>query len=257
MESLSTLLIMAVVIIASVIGISVIQRREQAKAKLAEQISKYRYRANEASRILDNFSNIPIGGETRAILLQFIQLNLSKMHQLSPGNTPVQASLEAINQKLKAPSLKIDQSRLVIPKNNEQLKLLIKNLGQLGRYLEKFNSIAEIKPKIPLAINKISLLIMEAKICAYIQQGQKALFEHNYVNAQQNFQIAQKMLNKITNKNPRLSQLEKELIELVNQPVHKSIQKNLNLDTPELSTDEKVDTPNNAENDVFGPKKKW
>ncbi|MDQ7050307.1 MAG: hypothetical protein Q9M92_12545 [Enterobacterales bacterium] len=147
---------MAFVIIASVVGISVIQRREQVKAKLAEQISKLRFRANEADRILENFANIPIGAESREILLKFIQLNLSKIQKLSPNNQAINANIASINQKLQAPSLKIDQSRLVIPKNNEQLKLLIKNLNQLASYLQKFQSITKLNQKIPLAVNKIS-----------------------------------------------------------------------------------------------------
>ena len=65
MESFSTLLIIFVVLIASVGGITVIQRREQAKAKLRQQVAKYRYRANETANILENFSKIPIGEEAR------------------------------------------------------------------------------------------------------------------------------------------------------------------------------------------------
>jgi len=257
MESASSLLIMAVVIVASVIGISIIQHREQAKAKLAEKISKYRFRASEASRILDSFSQVPIGGETRSLLLKFIQLNLAKMQQLSPTNASINNSLAAINQKLQAPNLEIDQKKLIIPSNGEQLNLLIKNLAQLGRYLNKFNTIAELSPKVPAATAKISLLITEGKICAYIQQGQKSLFEHNYVNAQQNFQVAQKTLNQIKNKNPRLTQLEKELHELTNQEVHKSLQKNLNLNSNGSENKGEIDKKKAIETDVFGPKKKW
>ncbi|MDQ7050308.1 MAG: hypothetical protein Q9M92_12550 [Enterobacterales bacterium] len=64
------------------------------------------------------------------------------------------------------------------------------------------------------------------------------------------------MLNNVTKKNSSLLQLEKELKELTNQPVHKSIQKNLNLDTITPPLENKPE-PKNTETDVFGPKKKW
>ncbi len=259
MESLSTLLVMAIVIIVSVLGITAIQRREQAKAKLAEQIAKFRYRANEAARILENFSQIPIGGEARGVLLKFIQLNFSKIQQLSPNDVSVNNALSSINQQLQAPELNIDKTKLSIPQSVEKLNILIKNLSQLAKYLEKFKTIAELNQKVPLAINRISFLILEAKLCAYIQQGKKSLHQHNYVNAQQNFQVAKKMLDKITNKTPRIKQIEKELIELTNQPVEKSIQKDLNIEIPETEVQAASKEPveESSESDIFGPKKKW
>ena len=103
MESFSTILIIFIVLIASVAGIAVIQRREQAKVKLRQQIAKYRYRANETANILENFATIPIGEEARRLLLQYIQLNLSAANNLDPNDSLISRNLLSINKKLENP----------------------------------------------------------------------------------------------------------------------------------------------------------
>lgn len=251
MDSLGTIIIIAFFLIASVAGIAVIQKREQEKAKIRQQVAKFRYRANEAGSILENFSAIPIGQEARALLLQYIFLNLKQACKLTPNDHLLNSNLENIKKQLENTESNIDKQRLNIPKDHQQLNVLISNLSKLGKYLLKFKTMkAMAVSKVPLAINKIMLLISEAKICAYIQQGQKALAEHNYVSAQRNFQVAQQMLNKFTNKNSRLTSLESELQGLVKATPKEAANKNLNLDHQE----EKETVQND---NIFGPKKKW
>lgn len=247
---MSTIIIIAVVLIASVMGIATIQRREQAKAKLRQQVGKYRYRANEAGSILDNFGKIPIGNESRLLLLQYIQLNLSAAVKLMPSDAMLVNNLNSIKQQLQNPESAVDKQKLTIPKDPQQLSILIKQLSKLGNYLLKFKAIKAMNAAlVPVAVNKIMLLISEAKICAYIQQGQKALAEHIYVNAQRHFQVAQKMLDKFPKKNSRLSALESELKELVSSTPKKAAKTNLSVDNVQ-------DVENDTDN-IFGPKKKW
>ena len=252
MGSYSTIIIIAIVLLASVGGITIIQRREQAKAKLLQQIAKYRYRANVTTSILENFAHIPIGEEARTLLLQFIQLNLSAANTLAPTDPLIARNLASINQQLQNPPPSVDKQRLNIPKDSKQLILLIKHLSRLGKYLLRFKNVRSMAVNtVPIAVNKIMLLISEAKICAYIQQGQKALAEHSYVNAQRHYQIAQQMLDRFTNKNSRLITLEKELKELVNLTPLQAANKSLSIDSEETSaTDPEHDN-------IFGPKKKW
>jgi len=230
-------------------GITIIQRREQEKAKIRQQVAKYRYRANEAGSILENFSKIPIGQEARNLLLQYIYLNLKKATQLDSSDQHLLSSLNSIKNQLDNPQSSVDKQRLNIPKEHQQLNILISQLSKLGKYLLKFKNIKAMQTsKVPIAINQIMLLISEAKICAYIQQGQKALSEHNYVNAQRNFQVAQQMLNKFTNKNTRLASLESELQVLVKSTPHEAAKKNLSIEPESFSEEKDV---------IFGPKKKW
>jgi hypothetical protein len=253
MGSLTTIIIIAIILVASVAGISVIQKREQAKALLRQQIAKYRYRANETASILENFANIPIGAEARQLMLHYTKLNLSAAKKLAPTDPIIARNLSSVEQQLKAPQSNIDKQRLNIPKNVQQLNLLIKHLSRLGKYLLRFKSIKSMPSNlVPVAVNKIMLLISEAKICAYIQQGQRNLSEHNYVNAQRNFQISQQMLDKFKNKNSRLIALEKELKELINLSPSQAANKSLSIDS-----DESMEKQSGQEDSIFGPKKKW
>ena len=75
MESLNLIVIISALLIGAVFFVVNQQRKEQKKAAEFHQASKYKYRANEAANILSNFSNFPIGEETRKILLQTIKNN--------------------------------------------------------------------------------------------------------------------------------------------------------------------------------------
>jgi len=253
MGSFSTLLIIVVVLVVCVVAITVVQQREQAKAKLRQQVAKYRYKANEAANILGNFSQVPIGLEARHLLLQYIQLNLSAAKKLAPSDGLIAKNLSSVNEQLKNPSSNIDKQRLVIPKDFQQLNILIQHLSKLGKYLMLFKSIKAMNTNLIVpAVHKITLLISEAKICAYIQQAKNALQEHNYVNAQRGFQVAQQMLDRFPNKSARLTALEVELSELVNATPQEAANTNLSIE----QENEYAQADNEGDN-IFGKKKKW
>ncbi len=238
------------------LGIAVIQQREQAKARIRQQVAKYRYRANETASILDNFSAIPIGENARKLLLQYIQLNLLAAKKIAPNDPTLSTSLTNISLQLKNTKSKIDQQRLNIPTDVQQLNILIKNLSKLGNYIMQFKNVAAMnRPIITPAVQRIMLLISEAKICAYIQQAKSSLTEHNYVQAQRDFQIAQQMLDRFPNKNSRLESLDSELKELVNSTPSEAAKTSLSIDA-----EGEENSPHKSEEDsdqIFGPKKKW
>ncbi|MCF6194151.1 MAG: hypothetical protein L3J46_07450, partial [Kangiellaceae bacterium] len=160
MESLSTILIIAVVLVVAVSGIGFVQRKEEAKAKIRQQIAQYRYRANEAVQILENFSKIPIGLESRILLLQYARLNLAAAVKLSPSEATVANNLARVQVQLEKPASPIDNQLLHIPDDFNQLTLLLKNLSKLGKYLRKFQSISAMNTNhISIAVNKLNLLI--------------------------------------------------------------------------------------------------
>jgi len=253
MESLSTLIIIGIVLVICVAGITFVQQREQARAKVRQQIAKYRYKANEAANILGNFSQVPIGLEARRLLLQYIQLNLTAAKKLAPSDVLITKNLKSVNEQASNPASKIDKQRLTIPKDFQQLSILIQHLSKLGKYLTLFKNIKAMNTKLVApAVTKITLLIFEAKICAYIQQAKSALQEHNYVNAQRGFQIAQQMLDRFPNKNTRLSALEEELQELINATPQEAAETNLSIDQ-----EKEYNEADKDDDGVFVKKKKW
>ncbi len=255
MESLSIIITIVVIIFVSVAGITFAQKKEQARAALVQQIAKYKYRANEAGRILENFAHIPIGMESRKLLLQYAQLNLQQASKLKPSDQSIKKNLSSIQAQLEAPSSPVDNQRLTIPSDTEQLNLILSKLSTLGKYLLKFQSINALgSANIALAVNRLNLLTVEIKITAYSQQAKKALANKDYVNAQRNFQIARNMLSSVAQKNNRLTKLEQEIIELSTSNVESSVPK-----TQEKGTKEemKKSASSSESDDIFGPKKKW
>ena len=252
MDSFFIIIIIGIILFASVAGIAVVQKKEQAKALIRQKIAKYKYRANEATNILDNFSSIPIGADARSLLLFYIKLNLSAARQLSPNDRQLVNNIKSINTQLENPQSKVDNKKLNIPKDFQKLNTLIKHLSKLGQYLIKFKTIKAMPAaRVSPAIGRITLLISEAKICAYIQQGKKSLAEHNYVNGQRNFQTAQQMLDKYQKKDERLLTLEKELKELVKLKPSEAAKKQLSIDS------EQQEHSKESDDNIFGPKKKW
>lgn len=251
MASIPTIILIVTLIFISVSVITVIQKREKARALLLQKVAQYRYRANEAANILSNFAQIPIGLESRTLLMQYIQLNLKAANQLMPSDAGITRSLNAISEQLSSPESSIDKQKLNIPKESEQLQIMVKHLSTLGKYLIKFQSIKAMKTQlIKPAIQHINTLISEAKICAFIQQGKMALQQHNYVSAQRSFQTSQQMLNRFTSKNERLKTLEIELKQLVNATPKEAAEKDLTFNNPENDSEQES-------GNVFGPKKKW
>ncbi len=251
MGTLPTIIIISVVIAICVVGITIIQRREQEKARIRQLVSKYRYRANETANILSNFASIPIGMEARTVMLNYVILNLKQAAKLAPNDANLKSSLDTVTQQAANTNSPVDSQRLNIPRDPTQLNQLISQLSKLGKYLLRFKTVAALDGNmVAVAVNKLSLLISEAKICAYIQQGQTALTKHDYVRSQSLFQTAQKMLNKFSNKNSRLESLEQELQELIKSTPVEAASKPLSIEPEEKASEE-------DSTDIFGPKKKW
>lgn len=158
--------------------------------------------------------------------------------------------IESIEQQMQNTRSDVDKQRLAIPTDFAQLSILIQKMSQLASYIVNFKKIPALNsPDISAAVNRIMLLISEAKICAYIQQAKGALTQHNYVHAQRDFQIAQSMLSRFSNKNSRLQALEAELQELIKSTPEEAANTHLSIDDDEYG--EKTD------DSIFGPKKKW
>ncbi|WP_444998182.1 hypothetical protein [Aliikangiella sp. IMCC44359] len=255
MNSTIIIAILAVLFICVAI-ITAIQKREQQKAALRQKIAQYRYRANQASSILSNIGQLPIGIEARKVILQYSLNNLKAIRQLSPHDETNNKNIETLENHLKNPASAADKKSLVIPHDIEHLKAQINSLSKLAQYIIKLQKASgDLSGLVPVAVNRIMALIAESKICAYIQQGKSSLTKHEYVQAQRNFSTAQDMMNKIPNKNERITKLELDLQELINSTPSKA--ENTELLFNENTKEQQEDKPITPEDNLFGPKKKW
>jgi len=255
MESLSSIIAIAVVIIASVAGMTIAQKQEQARAIIVQKVAKYKYRANEAGRILENFASIPIGVESRKLLLQYALLNLSAASQLKHSDPVVARNIVNIQAQLEDPSSPVDSQTLTIPQDITNLNVILSKLTTLGKYLQKFRAIKAMNsPSIPIAVGKLNLLIAEIKINAFVQQAKASMSNHELVNAQKHLQTARQMLDRVTNKNSRLTRLEQEIKELTSKKIVPRLAK---VSKNNVSKNKQLADEQSEDNDIFGPKKKW
>ncbi|TQV71438.1 hypothetical protein FLL45_19990 [Aliikangiella marina] len=258
MDTVMTMLLIFIVLAACIGGLAVIQKREKEKEALRQQIAKFKYRANQASTILSNVEMLPVGTETRQIVLQYILGYLNAIQKLSPHDLSANNNIQSVKKALEKPQSPVDSQSLVIPNNPQELKLQINRLTNLAKFISKLKtSPAVTSTLIPISIQKIMSLVSESKICAYIQQGKNALSEHKYVPAQRLFTLSQDMLDKIPNKNARLTQLQADLQELIKSTPADAL--NTALDFNEEATPEESEQSGTEDStdELFGPKKKW
>lgn len=260
MNTVLTMLMIFVVLAVCIGGLAIIQKREKEKEALRQQIAKFKYRANQASSILSSVELLPVGTETRQIILQHILGYLKAIQKLAPADLANNNNIQSVSKALESPQNPVDKQSLVIPNNPEELKLQINRLTTLAKYISKLKTAPSVSTGlIPVAIQKIMSLVSESKICAYIQQGQNALAEHKYVPAQRLFTMSQDMLDKIPNKNSRLTQLEADLQELIKSSPTEALNTDLAFNEEKAEEQEQAEESGiqNANDTLFGPKKKW
>ncbi|MET1255338.1 hypothetical protein [Aliikangiella maris] len=252
------ILSITIILIGCVAVITFIQKREEQKAALRQRISQYRYRANQASTILSNISHLPVGPETRKILIQYTLANLKAIQHLVPDDSTNNRNIDILKENLNQPASPVDSQSLNIPSDLEQLKVQINQLSKLAKYILKVRKTSGgLSGLVPQAINRIMGLISESKICAYIQQGKDSLAKHEYVQAQREFSTAQVMMAKVTNKNERLKKLEKDLLELIMSTPQKAFNTELSFDDAPKQEPTEVSQDEAPDDTLFGPKKKW
>ncbi|TQV82901.1 hypothetical protein [Aliikangiella coralliicola] len=260
MSSFVIFAVILAILVVCVAAISIIQKREHEKAALRQKIAQHRYRANQASNILSNFSQQPIGPEARQILLQYCLANMKAIEKLAPGDLNAKKSIEALKQNINNPKAAADNQKLSIPSDLNLLTQQVNQLSTLAKFILKLSKTNMVTPSLSaVAVNKIMALISESKICAYIQQGKESLSKHEYVPAQRNFIMAQQMLVKVQNKNERLKTLEVELHELIKSSPTEAMNTELSFGQPgdQQQQPQHETEENGSHDDLFGPRKKW
>jgi len=256
MDTFNLLIIFFVLLVGAVIFVVNIQRKEQKKAEQFHQASKFKYRANESANILSNFAKIPIGEETRKILLQVIQKNLTAALRIQPQDRYIRERLPAVNKQLTNTNNKIDSSQLAIPADPQQLEKLLNSLTKLSNYIIKISKVNKLDLSLTkVSIGKISSLVAETKLSAYIQQIKKGLAMGNYDFAVKRLITTKQLMAGLKTKSNRIIALQERLATL-EQEVKTSYQKakkNKKLQQAKINQKE----PSEDVDNVFGPKKKW
>ncbi len=256
MESFNLLVIIFILLVGAVIFVVNIQRKEHKKAAQFHQASKFKYRANESANILSNFSKTPIGEETRKILLQVIQKNLSLALKIQPQDKYIIERLPSVNKQLTNTVSKIDSSQLIIPTDPLQLNKLVSSLTKLSGYIIKISEINKIDLSLTkISVGKISSLITETKLTAYIQQIKNGLTSGNHDFAIKRLVTTKQLIAGLKNKSNRIISLQERLATL-EQEVKISFQKAKNGKKIQLVKNSQKD-PSDNDDSVFGPKKKW
>jgi hypothetical protein len=264
MTQIGTIIIIIAVLFVCVVAITVMQKREQERARIRRQIARCKYRANEAGDILHNFSKLPIGHETRLILMQYMKANYLMAQALAPDDAVINNNLATIEVALTNPPSSVDSQPLHISQDMAQTTALVAKLNKLAKYILKIRNLKGIDPAlISPSINRLMSLITEAKICAYIQQGKHALGSNEQITAQRLFGFAKGMLDKVSNKNDRLKMLEQELNELMSASEREVNEKDVvaskqSESKKEPEADSEQETQDEIPLDtIFGPRKKW
>ncbi|PCI73531.1 MAG: hypothetical protein COB38_00245 [Gammaproteobacteria bacterium] len=256
MDTFNLLIIIFVLLVGAVIFVVNIQRKEHKKAEQFHQASKFKYRANESANILSNFAKIPIGEETRKILLQVIQKNLTYALKIQPQDKYVRERLPAVNKQLSNTNNKIDSGQLTLPADPQQLNKLLNSLTKLSSYIIKISKVNKLDmPLTKISIGKLSSLITETKLSAYIQQIKKGLATENYDFAVKQLVTTKQLIAALKTKSNRIIALQERLAKL-EQEVKISYQKakqNKKIQQEKISRKE----PSEDVDTVFGPKKKW
>ncbi len=260
MDTFSLLMVIFAFLVGAVIFIVSIQRKEQKKAAQFHQISKYKYRANESANVLSNFAKTPIGEETRKILLQVIQKNLMLAIKIQPQDKYVKERLPAVEQQLSNTVTKVDSVQLTLPTDSQQLHNLLNSLAKLSSYIIKISKINKLDLSLTnTSIAKISSLVTEVKLSAYIQQIEKGLSIKNYDFAVKRLVTTKQLIKGLKNKNKRIVALNERLLkleQLVKLSVQKAkkLQKNQQIKQQKIASDR---SKNDEISGVFGEKKKW
>ncbi|MDH5432987.1 MAG: hypothetical protein OEY19_03515 [Gammaproteobacteria bacterium] len=253
MDTILLIGIFAVLLIIGVIGISFSYKKEQEKTQRQQKIAQYRYRANQALTILGNFSQVPIGKEARELLIFYGLLNLKKAHQVAPKDNILKKQISQIEQQMQSINQSTDNKPIRSPKEIEKLNRQINQISNLAKYLVKIRTAINEKANlVPTAIKRLTSLINELKIDAYIQLGKQAQVNGEIVACQQHFLSAKALIDQNGQNNSRISSLGEEL-----QNIMQSNKKATNNPEDETSKAAKEERNNAIDEQVFGPKKKW
>ncbi|MGX5174474.1 hypothetical protein ACUR5C_10690 [Aliikangiella sp. IMCC44653] len=267
-----TIISIVVLLVASVLAITFVQRREQQRALMRQKVAQHRYRANQAMQILHNINDFPVGPETRQLLLKYALANFNAIDSLSSSEINNFKNIQHAEQLLKNTQLPVDNQRLNIPADLDILKKQISSLSSLAKFLLKLNKRSDVDSNLVNAsVRRILGLISESKISAHIQQGRRFQAKQELVQAQESYQSALKMLKSITNKNERLQSLKKDLLELIRTPeIQTAAQPTPQ--APQSPEQEPIPASDNTteeakesdegpikqfDDGLFGPKKKW
>ncbi|WP_144394925.1 hypothetical protein [Pleionea sediminis] len=247
-------LIIAILVVA-VAASGYFQYREQQKAEKRQKLSKFRYRARQGQDLYDKFYDLPIGGSSRLVILQYIAQNLQKALNVEPSLSDLSQTLDMIKQKITTPEAPADKQKLRPPSDPQELVVLMGRFKNLMRFIHKIGKTPGID--ITAASNSLTHLkaiYLNLQTHTFIGVAKKRASEKNFVQALQYLENAKKLLLRQDISSPETQQMLKDLETLTNDVKSQRTQ-------PQTETIESIDNEEEGEgnntDDLFQPKKKW
>lgn len=256
---MSTTVIIGIIVAFLLIAVGFsgfIQYREQIKAARQQNLSKYRYRAREGQDIYDKFFDLPIGGATRKVILQYIGLNLAKAIEVDSSIRELHDSLSMIKQKVDSPEAPADKSRLKPPSDPQELVVLMGRIKNLMRYVHRLGRIPGIDiSAASTGLNNLKKLYLTLQTHTYVAIGKKKMSEKAFPQAIVALDNAKKLLLRQNIGDEETQAQLTELDQLI-QEIKQVRAGQTDPQQPEIEDDENTQDLGDSD-DLFQPKKKW
>ncbi|WMS88141.1 hypothetical protein [Pleionea litopenaei] len=255
MDTTILIIIIVALLIVAVGTSGYFQFREQQKAERRQNFSKFNYRAREGQELYDRFHELPIGADTRKVILQYIAVNLTKALQVEPGANELKNTLNEIQQRIESPALPADKQRLRPPSDPQELVVLMGRVKSLVRYIHKIGRMPGIDiGAASNGLNNLKRVYLNLQTQTYIAIGKKKVSEKAFPQAFIAFDNAKKLLLRQNIADDETQATLQELERLMQetkqqrQPVDPSVD-------AEHNEEESLDLGDS--DDLFQPKKKW
>ncbi|PCJ50512.1 MAG: hypothetical protein COA74_01660 [Gammaproteobacteria bacterium] len=211
----SIIIIIIVLLVASVVGSIIFTKKEQAAALRRQQVSSFRYRADEAQDLYDGLQTAGLEKITYQFLLERIIGNLQEAFNIDPRSPGIKLRLNSAKMTLS--ELDSIQFYVQMPSAMIELQGLVGRLNKLVKYLIilfQKRAIAEHQYQLLMPAVQRTLLKFDAE--GHIKMGHQAANEGHPGTAKQYYLHAKdKLLGFGSEDSYVITQLEK-VEELIN-----------------------------------------
>ena len=256
--STTAIIILIIILLVLAVGASVyLQYKEQVKAQKRQKIAKFQYRARYGQELYDRFSDLPVSGHTRTVILQYIVENLRKVLLVEPNDMNAKRNLDESSQKLANPELPADKQALQTPSDPQEMVVLMGRVKNLMRFIHKIGRLPGIDiNSARQSLAKLKELYQNLQTHTYIAVAKKRLSEKSYAQALHYLDSAKRLLLLKNIADPK-TQAMLEKLDALTQEVQTQQQAPEEDDEVETNEQEQESSDLGDSDDLFQPKKKW
>lgn len=185
-----------VIVVILIVGISIngyIQRREQQAAERRHRIAQYRAGIRDGQALLELGAVLPLDGYVRAVLLDYIQLNLQAMQSIdasAEGAAEYEQWLAAQRQELQKKTIDT-AAALHLPTESAELTALRTRLHRLTEFVARLRQDKRLNAsQIVQAFKSLTRLRLRCDVEGHIKLGQLAVLNKQVNLAKQYYKYA-------------------------------------------------------------------